>query len=183
MSHFTKTGTKVTDMNALRNALSTMGLNLYDSAECRFYYGTSVKENVVKLPGKYDMYFEKSGDGSYEIVADLWGGEVNKTIGNNGSTLIKQYVIEKLKIETFKKGYSFYKISDNRYKIVDPLDETSGYLEAVLDSEGNFTFKANGFSGSKCMKFSSLEESMGDTSRTPTADFYKASTETLKEWN
>ena len=105
-------------------------------------------------------------------MADFWGGDVSRTIGENGAILMRGYAVEKLKIEVRKKGYSFYKLSEDRFRIEDPTDSSPGYLEARLDENGNFIFKANGFSGASCTKFNSLEEALGEHSREFTPEYY-----------
>lgn len=186
MSHFTKVGTKITDMDVLKAALNNMGLKLESKGMCRSYYGSSVQENVVKLPGSYDMYFQKDKSGNYNVVADFYGGNVSRAIGNNASTLMKAYAVEKLKIEAMKKGYSVYRVEENKFRIEDPTDSSPGYLEASLGADGNVTFKANGYAGSSCMKFSSFEEAFGTVKRELTSEYYQEEYETEKlremEW-
>ena len=172
MSHFTKVDTQIADIEALKKALEAMGLRLEHNIPCRYYYGQEVKENVAKLNGPYDVSFERDSNGTYNINADFWKGYVEQTIGPNGATLMRSYSIEKLKLETRKKGYNIQPSGANKFKIFNPTDSSGGYLEATLDQEGNFSFKAQGFSGSSCMQFDSLEKSLGATATRKTNDFY-----------
>lgn len=186
MSHFTKVGTKINDMDVLKAALKTMGLQLESKGMCRSYTGSTMQENVVKLPGRYDMYFQKDKSGNYNVVADFYGGNVSRAIGNNASNLMRVYAMEKLKIEVLKKGFCMRPVEENKFRIEDPTDSSPGYLEANFDDDGNVTFKANGYAGSSCMKFSSLEEAFGTVKRELTAEYYQEEYETEKlremEW-
>lgn len=173
MSHFTKVSTKITDLTALDNALSSMGLQLKHNAPCRYYHGTQTRKNVCKLPGPYDVAFEENSDGTFSIDADFYQGHVAKAIGSNGAILMKSYAKEKLKIETRNKGYKIRELSNGHLKVYDPTDSSGAFLEAVIADDGSITFKAKGFSGKSCMTFASLEEALGDTSTKKTEDYYQ----------
>ena len=63
MSHFTNVKTEIRDMEALENALKSMDLNMEHNAECRHYYGTTIKENVAKkLVDIVNYKFKTIGD-------------------------------------------------------------------------------------------------------------------------
>ncbi len=174
MSHFSKIKTNITDREALKNALSNMGLTLESNAPCRYFYGETMKENVCKLPGKYDVAFTPNADGkSYYIDADFYNGDVERSIGKKGSKLMRQYSIEKVKIEAKKQGFDVIVGKSNKIKIYDPTDSSGGYLECSLSETGNLSIKAQGFVGSSCMKFQNLEEALGSVSREYTEEYYE----------
>lgn len=172
MSHFTSIGTKITDLEALKNSLSQMGLKLEHNQTCRYWAGNRVKENVAKLPGPYDVAFEQNADGTYSIVADFYNGHVERSIGPNGSKLIKGYAMEKIKIEARRRNYSIHVFPNGKIKIYDPTDSSGAYIEATIEENGNVTFKAKGFQGSNCMKFANLEASLGEVSKRRMTDEY-----------
>lgn len=175
MSHFTKIKTNITDLTALREALSSMGLTLKDRAECRYYSGSPIKENVCKLPGRYDVAFTKNpNENFYYIDADFYTGDVERTIGKQGSTVMKRYAIEKLRIESRKHGYDFIENKSGQIKIYDPTDSSGGYLECNFDRDGNLSIKAQGFEGTSCMRFQNLEEALGNVSREFTGEYYQS---------
>lgn len=97
MSHFTHVSAEIRDLDACNKALNNMGLTMQSYGSCRYYFGTEMKENVVRLPGQYDMALEKNGTGSYRITADFYGGYVERTIGPRGSILLHNYSVEMLK--------------------------------------------------------------------------------------
>lgn len=74
MSHFTHVSAEIRDLDACNKALNNMGLTMQSYGSCRYYFGTEMKENVVRLPGQYDMALEKNGTGSYRITADFMVG-------------------------------------------------------------------------------------------------------------
>lgn len=172
MSHFTKVATKINDIKALENALSAMGLKLQHNIPCRYFGGTKVKENVAKLSGMYDVAFFKNSDGTYSIDADFFNGYVENEIGIRGSTLMRQYTIEKLKIEARKKRLSIHDFGDGRLKLYDATDSSGAYVEATIASNGNISFKAKGFVGGRCMSFAKLEDAFGVASRKTTEEYH-----------
>ena len=175
MSHFTKVQAEIRDLNALKKALSNMNLQLTHNTSCRYFFGSQIKENVVKLPSpsQYDMALEPNGDGSYNIVADFYpSGNVARVIGERGSILLRQYAIEKLRIEATKIGCKVYG-SGGKLKVTDSQNP-SAKLEATIGENGEISFKASGFKGKGCMKFQKLEEAMGTVSNMKfTSEYYE----------
>lgn len=186
MSHFTKVSTVIKDVGALENAIYSMGLTLQHDFPCRYYYGTEQRKMGCKLPGPYDVAFEKNDDGTFSIDADFEGGYVEKVIGTNGSKIIHNYAIEKIKEEAISKGFGIIGKSKNCVKIYDPSDSSSGYLEAKINNEGDIEFNAREFNGKNCMKFKSFEETFGTAYMKKTEDYYLCDTvkevQMQKEW-
>ena len=99
---------------------------------------------------------------------------------------MERYSRAMLKVEARKKGYSIHEYPNGKIKIYDPTDSSGGYLDVIIDKNGNITFKAVGFSGKNCMKFSSLEDAFGTVSRRKTEDYYhedmKEETRVQRRW-
>ncbi len=172
MSHFTDIKTEIKDLNALRDALSAMNLKLEHNKPCRFYYGAPCKENVTKLPGPYDVSFVKNSDGAYSINADFYGGHVAKTIGEEGSLLIKNYSIAKIRLEAEKLRCKVFK-TEKGLRILDST--SSGRIDVSFDENGIAKFEASGFKGRGCMKFEKLEKALGAVKSTrKTSAYYEA---------
>lgn len=161
MSHFTTIATEIRDLKACEEALEEMGLKLLSKGECRYYFGEQFKENVVKLPGKYDMALEKQQDDTYLITADFYMGDVEKTIGDKGCILLEKYAEKALRKKCKEMHLSFSKIETNSFKVRDPKDSAGGYMIVTFDDEGNVSFKPKGFKGKKCAKFLQLEDALG----------------------
>ena len=138
MSHFTSVRTEIRDMEALKKALEAMNLRLEHNIPCRYYEGAPYRENVVRLPGPYDMALEMQANGAYNISADLYRGHVEKTIGRRGCNLMKEYSIQKLRIEAQKLGYKVYSNGENNYKVVKPGEE--GKLNVQFNEAGTASF-------------------------------------------
>ncbi len=68
MSHFTHVSAEIRDLDACNKALNNMGLTMQSYGSCRYYFGTEMKENVVRLPGQYDMALEKNGTDSMAVL-------------------------------------------------------------------------------------------------------------------
>ena len=184
MSHFTKVATEIKDLEALNNALKSMNLDMKHNIPCRYYYGSEIKENVVKLPGPYDLSIERGLNGSYDLNADFYNGHVEKTIGKDGSILLRNYSVEKLRKEAKKIGCKVYNKGHNQYKVINPL-KASEKLEVEFQQDGTAIFKASGFKGQKCMKFADLEKAMGAVQEVKrTSEYYEEQTNKaqVKEW-
>jgi Protein of unknown function (DUF1257) len=122
MSH-TSTIKKVliSDADAIANAvqnLKSLGVNcnLKKNAVPRMFYKDQHKscDFVLELAdSRYDLGFQKNG-ANYEIVCDLWGGDINKQLGvEGGSTpehaigkFSQQYAVEAAKNNAINQGYS-----------------------------------------------------------------------------
>lgn len=180
MSHFSKITAEIKDLEVLRKTVASMGYQLEENAECRYYYGTKHSDYVIKLPGEYDVAISKQDD-SFSIEADLWGGHVTKYVGQNASLLVQNYTVEKIKAEACKENLAILgteRQGENiALKITDP--ETGGLIEAVCSSAGEISWQTSGFSGTGCMKFQNLEKSLGTVEKTTfTSEYYAPEKET-----
>lgn len=163
MSHFTKVSTEIRDLEACEEALNNMGLQLSHNEECRYYYGTKTKENVVKLPGKYDMALESNGDGTYNIVADFYGKDVENTIGAGGKIFLQNYAVEMLKKQARKMHMTVAPLEKDElsFRLRDSQNNTGGYMIATINPDGTIEFKPVGLKGTNCKSFMSLEDALG----------------------
>ena len=79
MSHFTEIKTQIKDITALRAACKELGLELIENADARGYGGRCLHgDYVIKLKGPYDIAVQRQTDGSFNLVADLWRGHVER---------------------------------------------------------------------------------------------------------
>ena len=161
MSHFTYVSAEIRDLDACNKALNYMGLTMQSYGSCRYYYGIEMKENVVRLPGRYDMALEKSGNGSYHITADFYDGYVERTIGAGGSILLYNYSVEMLKKVAKKLHFSVTQKGDDTYKVRDPQDSDGGHMLVTVSKDGSLKFEPKGLKGKKCAKYLQLEDSLG----------------------
>lgn len=183
MSHFSSISTEIKDLEACKKALENMGLALEKKGECRYYFGTEVMENVVKLPGRYDMALENM-DGTYNIHADFYGGDVEKTIGYRGCALLKRYGIEMLKKTAKKMHFSIIKEKPNVFKVRDSKDSNGGYMIVTFNEDGSLQFTPKGIKGKNCTKFLALEDSIGKADKREfLPEYYAAERENIRTNN
>ena len=103
---------------AIQN-LRSMGIkcNLKKNAVPRMFYKDQHKacDLVLELEdSRYDLGFQKGNDGSYDIVCDLWGGDIAKQLGVSGGSgaeyaigkFSQQYAVEAAKNNAVAQGYS-----------------------------------------------------------------------------
>lgn len=175
MSHFSKIATEIKDEEALRKATQKMGLHLIPNGQCRYYYGTSRVDILLKLPGKYDLGLTKEGD-HFNITADFFGGHVAKYVGANAGLLTQSYAVEKTKIEAFKRSLAVTEKKEANDVILTLTEpETGGQVIVTCHEGGKIDVKTQGFAGQSCMKFKELEESLGSLeSQKATMEMYEA---------
>lgn len=74
MSHFSTLRTKVSDAEILKNSLRNLGIEVKTEADVRGYNGQSIRADIVAvLEGEYDLGWSRNSDGSFDLIADLWG--------------------------------------------------------------------------------------------------------------
>ncbi len=74
MSHFSTLRTKVTDAEILKSSLRDLGIEVKTNADVRGYNGQQVRADIVAmLEGEYDLGWSRNADGSFDLIADLWG--------------------------------------------------------------------------------------------------------------
>lgn len=108
MSHITKIGIRVKSISALKAVCAQMGLELIKEGESRSYYESAKRDYVIKLKGRYDVGLTLQKNGTYELDADLWGGDVVKEVGENCGTLLQKYGEAAVKEAARRKGMSVY---------------------------------------------------------------------------
>lgn len=83
MSHWFKVKTKLNSVNAIKAAAGQLGHMVVHNRMCRGYREQQTPcDLVMKLPGEYDLGFQKQQDGSYEIIADFWSDYISKFLAN-----------------------------------------------------------------------------------------------------
>lgn len=74
MSHFNTLRSKLTDVEILKDSLRNLGFVVQTDAEVRGSGCQRIRADVVAvLEGGYDLGWSRNGDGSFNLVADLWG--------------------------------------------------------------------------------------------------------------
>ncbi|EKV00096.1 Protein of unknown function (DUF1257) [Leptolyngbya sp. PCC 7375] len=74
MSHFSTLRTKITEAEILTSSLKDLGISVKNDADVRGYNGQRVRADIVAvLEGEYDLGWSRNTDGSFDLIADLWG--------------------------------------------------------------------------------------------------------------
>jgi len=106
MSHFATIKTQIKDIEALRSALTELGLPLLQNAEARGYSENKTKgDYVIRLKGPYDIALNMQKDGSFGLTADFWNGHVEEEVGTNYGKLLQLYGVHKAMREARRKGH------------------------------------------------------------------------------
>ena len=65
---------KITDIEILKASLRDLGINTKTEADVRWSNGQRVRADLVAvLEGKCDLGWSRNSDGSFDLIADLWG--------------------------------------------------------------------------------------------------------------
>ena len=106
MSHFTTIKTQIKDIEALRSAMTEMGLALLQNTEARGYAGNQIKgDYIIRLKGPFDIALNQQPDGSFGLTADLWKNHVEKEVGTGYGRLLQLYAVHKATLEARRKGH------------------------------------------------------------------------------
>ena len=107
MSHFTTIKTQIKDLEALRSAVTELGLQLVPKTTARGFINQTVKgEFVIRLKGPYDIAVNRQPDATYGLTTDWWDGHVEREVGSNFGRLLQLYGVHKTVVEARKKGWS-----------------------------------------------------------------------------
>ena len=74
MSHFSTLRTKLTDAAILKATLRNLGICVQSDATVRGAGCRRVRADIVAvLEGEYVLGWSRNADGSFDLIADLWG--------------------------------------------------------------------------------------------------------------
>ena len=74
MSHFSTLRTKITNAEILTSSLRNLGIEVKTDTDVRGYNGQRLRADIVAvLEGEYDLGWSRNADGSFDLIADLWG--------------------------------------------------------------------------------------------------------------
>ena len=106
MSHFSTIKTQVTEEEILIQSLIDLGYETKQNAEIRGHNGLKIQANVVAiLPGHYDIGWSRNPDGTYDVVADLWGISKQHNHQELLDLINQRYAVNKTIKEIQKRGY------------------------------------------------------------------------------
>jgi hypothetical protein len=110
MSHFSTIKTQITDAEILIKSLQDLGFSVQSSAQVRGHNGLRLQADVVAvLPGHYDLGWTKNADGTYDLVADLWGVAKQHNQQQLLDSINQKYAVNKTISEIKRLGYNLAK--------------------------------------------------------------------------
>jgi len=114
VSHFTSVKTKIRDLVCLKRALEDLAYDFNESTDeqlvtVRGYQGETTEAVLsIRASKTYDIGVKVTQDGTYEFVADWWGVETTRGVGEEEfiKKLTQRYSYHKVMEEIRKKGYT-----------------------------------------------------------------------------
>lgn len=122
MSHIVSIDTKITDLGALKKAVTAMGFEWLEGKKTYKWFGRWVGdtpmpantnqaelgkcEHAIRVPGaKYEVGVARDLDGSYVLRYDYFGpGGLEKVLGQNAGPIVHAYAVQKTLSEAQKMG-------------------------------------------------------------------------------
>lgn len=105
MSHFSTLRTKITDSAILKTSLSDLGITIKTDADVRGYNGQRVRADIVAvLEGEYDLGWSANADGSFDLIADLWGVAKKHNQTELINSINQKYAVNKTLAEVKQRG-------------------------------------------------------------------------------
>jgi hypothetical protein len=107
MSHFSTLRTKITDAEILKTSLRDLGINIKTEADVRGYNNQRVRADIVAtLEGDYDLGWSRNADGSFDLIADLWGVAKKHNQTELINSINQKYAVNKTLTEVRRPGLS-----------------------------------------------------------------------------
>jgi hypothetical protein len=105
MSHFNTLRSKLTDAEVLKASLRDLGIAVQTNAEVRGAGCQRVRADIVAvLEGGYDIGWSQNTDGSFNLIADLWGVASKHDMANLLSSINQKYAVNKTLAEVKRPG-------------------------------------------------------------------------------
>lgn len=105
MSHFSTLRTKITDAEILQASLRDLGISVKNDADVRGYNGQRVRAEIVAtLEGDYDLGWSRNSDGSFDLIADLWGVAKKHNQTELINSINQKYAVNKTLSEVKQRG-------------------------------------------------------------------------------
>ena len=105
MSHFSTLRTKIADAEILKASLRDLGINTKTEADVRGYNGQRVRADLVAvLEGEYDLGWSRNSDGSFDLIADLWGVAKKHNQTELINSINQKYAVNKTLSEVKQRG-------------------------------------------------------------------------------
>jgi hypothetical protein len=111
MSHFSTLRTKVSNGEILQQSLRDLGITVKTDADVRGYNGQRLRADIVAvLEGDYDLGWTRNSDGTYDLIADLWGVAKKYNQTELINSINQKYAINKTLAEVKQPGLNTAKV-------------------------------------------------------------------------
>ncbi|BBD54777.1 MULTISPECIES: DUF1257 domain-containing protein [Planktothrix] len=105
MSHFSTLRTKIADSEILKASLSDIGISTKTNADVRGYNGQRVRADLVAvLEGEYDLGWSRNSDGTFDLIADLWGVAKKHNQTELINSINQKYAVNKTLADVKQRG-------------------------------------------------------------------------------
>lgn len=105
MSHFSTLRTKISNAEILVNSLRDLGVNVQTNADVRGYNGQRLRADIVAtLEGEYDLGWSENSDGTFDLIADLWGVAKKHNQTELINSINQKYAVNKTLTEVKQRG-------------------------------------------------------------------------------
>ncbi|WP_024545943.1 DUF1257 domain-containing protein [Picosynechococcus sp. NKBG15041c] len=105
MSHFSTLRTKITDAVVLKTSLQDLGISVNTDTAVRGYNGQQIQADIVAtLEGDYDLGWTRNADGSFDLIADLWGVAKKHNQTELINSINQKYAINKTLADMKQRG-------------------------------------------------------------------------------
>ncbi len=105
MSHFSTLRTKISDAETLTNSLRDLGIQVKTDADVRGYNGLKVRSDIVAvLDGDYDLGWSQNSDGTFDLIADLWGVAKKHNQTELINSINQKYAVNRTLAEVKQRG-------------------------------------------------------------------------------
>ncbi|NCO76467.1 MAG: DUF1257 domain-containing protein [Cyanobacteria bacterium] len=105
MSHFSTLRTKISDAEILTSSLRDLGINVKTDADVRGYNGQRLRADIVAtLEGEYDLGWSRNADGSFDLIADLWGVAKKHNQTELINSINQKYAVNKTLSDVKQRG-------------------------------------------------------------------------------
>ena len=112
MSHFSTLRSKITDAELLKASLADLGLMVNTNEDVRGACGQKVRADImVTLEGDYDLGWVQNQQGTFDLIADLWGVAKKHNLANLMSTINQKYAINQTLAEVKQPGLQNAKVN------------------------------------------------------------------------
>ncbi|WP_287686556.1 MULTISPECIES: DUF1257 domain-containing protein [unclassified Microcystis] len=103
--HFSTLRTKITDAEILVKSLQDLGIIVKREADVRGSSSQRVRVDIVAvLEGDYDLGWIRNTDGSFDLIADLWGVAQKHSQTELINSINQKYAVNKTLKEIKERG-------------------------------------------------------------------------------